>query len=302
MKALDVSLSNITPEWARKRLAEGWELLIQCAWMGGYANNAALRVVCEHNLRTWREAGGKTAIYTNAAPWRTPALWFSETLANVGDEIRHIVGVVIDHEIRSVTDSTVPYGICPDADMEEFIRLWKATGKPLGIYSGDWFAGYLIHAGLRVDWGLPYWYAKYDNSDRIVTGEVNYPMGPVKAKQYNHGVLDGIVVDYNVFDPAFFEEANLASKEYEELNARLKAIEARDAFIRFENTRAVYAVNGHTLNHVFAPENMSDQTDNLPWPVEVIKRGTPEWERYRRYNINISYVPDELLVQVPGVS
>ena len=201
MKVLDVSFSRISPAWAHGRMAEGWELLIQDVWTGGYANNDRLRAIAAANLRDWRGAGGRTAIYSNAAPWRAPQRWFEESLLNAGSEFEHCAGVVIDYEIADGQQ------LIADEAMVEFIGLWRTTGKPLGTYSGDWFVGMMRARGKGfADPSLPYWYARYDGIAAINPGEVAHPLGPVLAKQYGGGELDGVTVDFNVFDPGFFPE------------------------------------------------------------------------------------------------
>jgi hypothetical protein len=208
MRAIDVFTGVITPEFAAAKIASGCILLIQNCWTGGLASNAAVKAVAESNLRTWRLAGGLTAIYTNAAPpwvysWgvTNPAFWVQETLANAGSEFQYIIGVVIDYEISdTVNGKTI---VISRADMLEFIRLLKATGKPVGTYSGDWFVGFMkiIYGNAAdVQFGLPYWYALYNGIAVVKPTEVVHPMGPVKAKQY--GSTD--VQDDSIFDDDFF--------------------------------------------------------------------------------------------------
>ncbi len=221
MKVLDVAFSRITSAWAQARLTEGWEVLIQDCWTGGYANNDALRAVAESNLRVWREAGGKTAIYTNAAPWRSPQVWFDETVKNAGSELQHITRVLVDIEIAEGNTVIKP------ADVRTYIKMWQDAGFTVATYSGDWYVGFWKIApgqtwvlGSPIDFGVPYWYASYDNVP--ILGQPTHPLGPVVGKQYGGSPpdLDGVTVDFNVFEDSFFKDSK-DSKEVDMFRAKL---------------------------------------------------------------------------------
>lgn len=232
MKALDVAFSRISPQWCNDRQAEGWRLLIQDVWTGGYANNAGLRAVAEANLRDWRQQGGLTAVYSNAAPggWMydfgrtTPRLWVEESERNAGAELQHCVGSVADFEIA---DGNL---IIYYSDMVEFIDRLEGWGKPAGTYSGDWFVGLMkLRYGdaSKVQFGKPYWYARYDNVPIVRPSEVAHPMGPVKAKQYGGSQIAGVTVDENVFDDDFFGaqgDDDMTPEQEAKLDRILKAI------------------------------------------------------------------------------
>lgn len=193
-RGLDVSYSTLTAAWVARRVSEGVELIIQDVWTGGYLNNAALKAIAESNLRAIREGGCIPAIYTNAAPWRPTQLWFDESVKNAGAELAHVQLVVIDLEIAEGNNY-----INPD-DVRTFIELWEGIGKTVWTYSGDWYAGFwkTIVGERAVDFGKPYWYAKYDGVASL--GKPTHPLGPIAGKQYGWTDIEGVTVDLNVFD------------------------------------------------------------------------------------------------------
>ena len=197
-RVYDLSFFRIPdPGWVARRVAEGVELFIQDVWTGGYANNDSLRTVAEHNLRMIREGGGRAAIYTNAAPWRTPQLWFEESVRNAGAEITHVNLVVIDLEIAE--DNLY---INPD-DVLAFIKLWEDAGFVVWTYSGDWYVGFwklLLGDANRVNFGKPYWHARYDGIADLMVNPPRHPLGPLAGKQYGWTDIEGGTVDLNVFD------------------------------------------------------------------------------------------------------
>lgn len=199
IKGLDVSFSRISKAWAEDRVTEGWHILVQCLWTGGYQNNAGVRAVAEKNLRDAREAGMICAGYSNANPWFDAARSLAETKANAGTEWPNIKVVFVDVEIPQTTIQQV----------RELCEALRAEGKIVAIYSARWFwAG--VFGNPQDKWLLDYpiWNAYYDGDPDVDFAKA--PWGPwgevaVVGEQYGGESLDGVTVDWNNFVLEFFK-------------------------------------------------------------------------------------------------
>lgn len=224
IKALDLSFSSLDAAWVARRVAEGVDVIFQCCWTGGYANNDQLRQVAEPNLRAIREGGAMPAPYTNAAPWRTPQVWYEETLRNAGAEMQHARLVLVDIEIA---DGDLY--IVPELALE-FIEKWEADGFPTWTYSADWFVGLwklLLGDANRVNMGRPYLHARYDGIPDLAVNPPRHPLGPLAGKQYrgSHDI-EGVTVDASVTDSSFFTEEDVLTQEEHDQLAWVAAIAA----------------------------------------------------------------------------
>ena len=56
MKGLDVAFSAVSAAWCRARYAEGYRVLVQNLWTGGYAGNDGLRAIARNNLANAKAA------------------------------------------------------------------------------------------------------------------------------------------------------------------------------------------------------------------------------------------------------
>lgn len=192
---------GVTPKWCHDRLAEGWDGIIQGAWSGGFAPPlySTMQKATRQSLRNMRAEGGITCFYTNAAPWRTPQVWFDETMRAVGNEYQDCSRIFVDHELRDGALYTRPENV------DEFIRLLRTLGKPVDGYSADWFLNTQVTAGLRITFDLDaYWYAAYDG--QAVLGLPRRKMcARIGGKQYQGSTtIDGVSCDLNVFDGSLF--------------------------------------------------------------------------------------------------
>src|SRR3989304_4811224 len=156
MKGLDISFARPPLDWWQRRRAEGFEVIFQCLWTGGYAGNEGIRAVAATNLRNARLAGLIVAGYANASPptWWPLATQVAEIRANAGSEWAALDRIAIDLEISGLT-------------MERAFELadaLAAEGKRTDIgYTARWF--WVGHFGHSVDpraLRSMLWPAKYD--------------------------------------------------------------------------------------------------------------------------------------------
>lgn len=191
---LDLSFSRIPDVgWVERRRAEGIKVIFQCVWTGGYASNEDVRAVAASNLSKIRAGGVIPAVYSNAAPWRTPDLWLSESLTNMGVATQYVKHVMVDVEITAYEEPRYP----TPAAVREFIGMWESRGYRVCTYSADWYLGrWVTWLGKAADinFGRPYIPAQYDNSPALVTPR--FSMGPLAGKQYrNSHDVEGVTVD-----------------------------------------------------------------------------------------------------------
>ena len=209
MRGLDLSFSALPPGWAEARYAEGYRVLVQNLWTGGYANNAALVARAGPNLRQAREAGMLVAGYVNTGPWFPAATAIAEAKKNAGAEWAHLLVVFNDVEIAGVTE----------AQVQAHTDALKAEGKTVALYSARWFWNWwALSLGHLPVFAEPLWYALYDGV--AVIGDPGFGRWTgVIGKQYQNTTdLAGVQVDLNEFVDArtggrlagFFEEDDMA--------------------------------------------------------------------------------------------
>ena len=203
MKGFDLSFSRPPLGWWQARRAEGFTVMFQCLWTGGYAGNDGIRAAAPVNLRNARLAefdvvGG----YANATPppWWPLEVQIREIKANAGSEWAALDRIAIDLEISGLTM----------ARAFELANALAARGKRTDIgYTARWF--WVGHMGNSQDprWlRFKLWNANYDWNPDIDFGDA--PYGPWKisdlvGEQYQGTTqLDGYAVDLNTFiDNAF---------------------------------------------------------------------------------------------------
>ncbi len=197
MKGLDLSFSEPPAQWWHDRRDEGYEVMVQCVWTGGFASNDGIKAVAETNLRNARLAGFRVAAYANASPpdWWPLVTQMTHIRANMGGEWDRVKDVVIDVEIPGITKARVM----------ELADGLEAVGKVCDVlYTGRWF--WVGHMGNSKDpaWRrFRLWSAHYDWNPDIDFG--NSPYGPwtlaeVIGEQYQGSTnVAGGTVDLNTF-------------------------------------------------------------------------------------------------------
>ena len=206
MKGLDLSFAKPPLDWWQRRKAEGYRVMFQCLWTGGYAGNDGIKAVAETNLRNARLAGLIVAGYANASPptWWPLATQVMVTRNNAGGEWATLKRVAIDVEIPGITL----------ARTEELADALEAEGKDAGVlYTARWF--WTGHMGNSQDsrwlrWKL--WAAQYDGLETMGNLTMFGPWPDIVGKQYAGTVqLDGHAVDLNTF--VDFEEEEMLTQE-----------------------------------------------------------------------------------------
>lgn len=253
MKGLDVSFSRISKEWAVRRVTEGYRVFVACLWTGGYKSKPGIVAVAEANLRDARDAGMITAGYLNTNPWFDAAVSLNEAKIAAGAEWDRLGIVFNDVEIPGVTE----------VQIKSHCEAITGAGKRPAIYSASWFwSGKLGNP--KWDWLRAYkvWNAYYDGDPDIDFNKA--PWGPwtsadVIGEQYGGTDIEGVTIDWNVFDEAFFtpqpEEDDMPTLD--EIRAVIREeIDSRRQFVRIAGTdpvyeivagELVYAVNGTVL-------------------------------------------------------
>ena len=269
VRGLDVSFSRVTLSWAKACHAAGLRVAFQCLWTGGLSGNDGIKAVAENNLRVFREAGFVTGGYVNATPpdwWRLVKQMF-HIRENAGTEWNALQHVATDLEIPGLTFERA-------RDLADAIA---AEGKRTEIaYSAKWFAD--ANAPIFVDprWRQRFpclWNAFYDSDPDVDFGRAPYGRWIVVdlvGEQYQGTtVLDGVQVDLNVFDGAYFAPGQ------EDDMPRL---------VRKQGTAHVYVVTGAHLESVVSTERAQalgydlSKVEELPathdiWKVRVVQDG-----------------------------
>lgn len=239
---LDVAFSATTLEWWQARYAEGYQIMSQDLWTGGYSNNRRLFEVAEPNLRNAREAGFICFGYVNAGPWYPADTALLLARQNAGREWSQLSRVAVDVEIEGVTEDHV-WDLC---------EALKADGKQVCLYSARWF--WVDKLGNpQWEWlkEYPLWNAFYDSDQDIDFPSARYgPWANVIGEQYQGTTdIDGVEVDLNSFDIDWF--APLSSHEIaittqEEERMRVYKIKGN-----------LYTFDGQELRHIPTPEALA---------------------------------------------
>lgn len=236
---IDISFSAPSAEWAVSRWHEGNRIFVQCGWTGGYESQAAVKAVCERNLRTFREAGYLTLLYINANPdWGSkwePEIAVTVAKANAGAEWDHLSEIVIDYEIANTPWERV-WGIADAV---------RATGKRCRvIYTGK----YVIDAAGQPDAAE---FARYGMSLWRTGAAGSPPFAPWTETpvgwQMGETTLDGVKYDFNKFDLDFFAEAqpqeeDMSPEDVTKLCADAYAANPNGSFVRGDGCAAVYKI------------------------------------------------------------
>lgn len=205
----------VAPAQCEQMLADGAAGLMVGVWGGGYAGKGTgglydiMQANAETSLRNMRQAGGRTAIYTNAGPRWTyswgvigPPQWWEESQRAAGSEMARVSFIELDFEIA---DGGL---YIQSDDMIAFVADLRTVGVPVIGYSGDWFCGLMHAGGQRYDYADildGYNPAVYDQQPTLPASP-SWPMHPrTIGKQYNGGSdLFGVNVDLNVIDAALY--------------------------------------------------------------------------------------------------
>ena len=212
MKGIDVSFSRVSPVWCQKRVSEGYRVFVACLWTGGYQSKPGIMAVSEANLRDAREAGMITAGYLNTNPWWPASTSLNEAKLAAGAEWEKIPIVFNDVEIPAVTE----------AQIKAHCEAITGAGKRTAIYSARWFWTGPYMGNPQWPWLKDYkiWNAYYDGDPDIDFGKA--PWGPwtvadVIGEQYGGTDIEGVTVDWNTFDEAFFAPQAPQSEEENEM-------------------------------------------------------------------------------------
>ena len=203
MQGLDISFSKPSQQWWHDRRAEGFEVMVQNLWTGGFASNDGIKAVASTNLRRARLAGYKVAAYANASPpdWWSLKVQMDNIINNAGAEWGNVKDVVIDVEIPGITISRV---------MELADRL-QDIGRTVDVlYSAKWY--WSAHMGNSTDprWKrFRIWPADYDGDPTI---DWPRPFGPWEladliGKQYaGTTYIEGQAIDLNTFRDSWLSQ------------------------------------------------------------------------------------------------
>lgn len=206
VKALDISFACPPASWWQARYADGYRVMFQNLWTGGFANNAILSTVAPVNLRNARGPGMYAAGYACASPpsWWPLATQMMHIERNAGDQWPAIDRVMMDVEIPGVTKARVA----------ELAAALNAAGKKTDIlYTARWF--WVGHMGNSTD---PWWRrfkllnAYYDSDPDIDFASAPYgpwSLSDVIGEQYAGTVkVDGYDVDLIELVSPLSEEVN----------------------------------------------------------------------------------------------
>ena len=178
MKGLDISFSMPSQQWWEDRRAEGFEVMVQNLWTGGFASNDGIKRVAATNLRRARLAGFRVAAYANASPpdWWSLKIQLDNIKANAGVEWGNLSDIAIDVEIPRITQARV----------FELADALDAQGKNTGVlYTAYWF--WTGHMGNNKDiaWRrFKVWNADYDGDPTVDFPRPYGPWTKVEHKQY----------------------------------------------------------------------------------------------------------------------
>ena len=197
MKGLDISFAIPPQSWWEARRAEGYKVMVQDLWTGGFASNAGILAAASTNLKRARLAGfEKRAGYANASPpdWWSINIQMGNIRLNAGDEWGNLTDVVVDAEIPGITQARVM----------ELADGLEAAGKVADVlYTAPWFWNGHMGNSTNIAWRrFRLWNADYDGDPTI---DFPRPYGPWRladliGKQYAGTTrIDGHAVDLNTF-------------------------------------------------------------------------------------------------------
>jgi len=188
LKALDLSFSSASQAWCQARKAEGWDILIQCAWTG-----VTTPAPASANLQNGRLGGQITSEYTvvNTLPAATAV---NKAVGAAAAEWEHLNFASVDVEV-----ATTP------AIIRQAVDGLRALGKKVCIYTGkSWWNWFQLQFGGNFDFSdVPAWLADYDGNPALDPPPLGR-LGPVIGKQYrgSHDI-GGVTVDASTFNSAF---------------------------------------------------------------------------------------------------
>ncbi len=228
--ALDLSFAVGDAAWWQRRAAEGARFAYFDAFTGGPRTSLPLRTALAANPPAARASGLSTGLYTNVAPWHGDG---SEAIVgasfNAGDEFDTSLNPVLVIDCEIGYDQSA--GWLREGLIQEAINAGRRAGFRVAVYTAAWWVNWMaIHYGHVPYFDAPIIYARYDGVAEIGDPGFFTHGQLVVGKQYSNAHLDGLAVDHNVLDPDFFlatgEEDLLSSTEYDQLDARLKSVEA----------------------------------------------------------------------------
>jgi hypothetical protein len=243
MKGLDLSFSEGSAAWWKRRFAEGYRVAVQDLWTGG-STSEGFRGIAARNLRRAREAGFIVCGYTNVAPWNSGKVAFDKAVEFAEDEWPNIAAVFVDVEIAAHNGQSIR-----EADIRQCLELVTAAGKRTAIYSAQWF--WVGHLGNPLwQWLREYqvWNANYDGDPDVDFSKA--PWGPwveadIMGEQFQGSTdIEGVTVDLNEFRDGFFAANAVGAatvSDQEEDMPKLFSIIGRPE---------VYQYNGGSLEHV----------------------------------------------------
>lgn len=190
--AVDFSFSapDISHDWVQKQMAErDIKLFIGAAWTGNQHVPG-----CQRALAVIRECGATTGAYFVTHGWQHSHEWHYERAREViGQEWEHLKVCAVDVEVEDANTTIEGIRRCQELVIEH--------GVPVSPIYTSWYKWQLITGGSHGCADLPWWPAQYDGvpdlGNVITYGGWRIPLG----KQYTNTTdLDGIAVDFNVFD------------------------------------------------------------------------------------------------------
>ena len=201
MKGLDIAFSEPSQQWWEDRRSEGFEVMVQNLWTGGFASNDGIKAVASNNLRRARLAGYKVAAYANASPpdWWPLKIQMDNIKANAGGEWVNIKDVVIDVEIPRTNMARV---------FELADALYLENKNVDVLYSAYWFWSGHMGNDKNPRWlRFKLWNADYDGDSTIDFPRPYGPWTEVEHKQYKGTTyIEGQAIDLNTFNDLWLSE------------------------------------------------------------------------------------------------
>lgn len=288
VKGFDIAFSRLSRPWLKARYLEGYRVIIQNLWTGGYGNNLRLREVAALNLADAEAEGFLIAGYANANPWYPIPRCMAEIIINAGPMWYALKVVAEDVEIPLVTEAHV-HDLCLALEHE---------GKTVPIYSAAWFWKETI-GNPTWPWLKEHkiWEAFYDSDPDI--DFLHRRFGPweladIVGEQYQGTtIIEGIDVDLNIFDADYWGCDMIDQEARDRLTAVEAALAAQKDYIMFKGHPEVYEVVGCELFHIGNAPALTVQTT---WKnVRPILPGTEDWKTLEKFNTHYYAVPAKML-------